>query len=169
VIGSSWLVRLALFALTGALSTGLARRGFSSNISRAAIATGGLVVGGVAMIGLAWSNSLWSTVPLAVLFIGSTAVAVTVLPPIVAEIAPALQHGTALGACIGVASLGAVAGPVVFGHAIDILGHGAPAYREAFAASGALVVVVAAIAQLLMRPREDGERLGIVRESAIPA
>jgi MFS family permease len=161
-------VQVVLFAFTGTLSVRLTRRGHSSDVARAALATGGLIAGGIAMLALASTAVPWLTVPLAAMFLGSTTVAVTVLPPIVAEIVPALQRGTALGACIGVASLGAIAGPAVFGHAIDVLGANAPAYRHAFAAAGVVVIAAAAVAHLLMRPREAGERLRMLRDAAAP-
>jgi MFS family permease len=89
----------------------------------------------------------------------SSTVVVTVLPPIVAEIVPFSQRGTALGACLAFASLGGILAPLIFGRTIDMMGHGATGYRVAFLISGVFVIVAAAIAHVLMRPHEDGERL----------
>jgi len=166
VLTVAWLVQIPLFLAVGWFSGYLTGRGASSNVARAGLATAGLAVGGAAMLGLGWATSAPVSIVLTALCLSSTVVVVTLLPPIVAEVAPDAQRSTGLGVCLAVASLGGVLGPLTFGRLIDAAGGGTAGYRVAFLASGALVVVATLVAQALMRPREDAERIRQLTASA---
>jgi MFS family permease len=163
VLASTWLLQVPLFPLTGLFSTYLSGRGFSSGVSRGALAAVSVALAGAAMLGLAMAQPMWLVVALAAVCLGSQVVAGTVLPPLLAEVVPPARRGVALGACVAVASLGGFLAPVIFGRVVDVAG--SSSYRTAFLVSGALVIVGAIVAQMLVRPSEDRVRLQPSRAS----
>jgi MFS family permease len=159
VLAVAWVVQVPLFALTGAFSSWLTSRGLSSELARVWPTTAGLAIGALTMIALAGSASPSLAIAFAALCIGSTVVAATLLPPIVAEIAPVAYRSTALGVVVALAALGGIVAPIVFGRAVDLNGGGALGYRAAFIIAGSFVLIAAIVGHVLMRPREDGARL----------
>jgi ACS family D-galactonate transporter-like MFS transporter len=159
VLSVAWLLQVPLFPAVGLASGSLSARGYDTDFARGAFATLGVALSGGAMIALSSTKQDWLLIAVATLCLSSTVIVVTIVPAIVAEIAPAWQRSTALGACVAVSALGGIVAPLVFGRVVDITGRVAAGYRVAFLLSGSTVVVAAAVAQLLMRPREDGERL----------
>lgn len=158
VLGVAWAIQALVFPLIARALESLRRRGYSSELALAVPAACGVAVSGLALIGFNLIAAYAAAPLLIVVCLSGTAVAITCLPPLVAEITPLRDQGTALGVFAAFSSTAGVFAPFIFGRAVDSSGGTGHGYRVALLASGSLLLVAAAVSLALMKPTRHGVR-----------
>jgi MFS transporter, ACS family, D-galactonate transporter len=152
VLACAWALQIAVFPLAVTLSKSLEKRGCGGELVFAAPAACGVAVSGLALAFAGFGVATWAGVVLIALSLWSTAVTVTCLPPMIAEVTPVQERGAALGVFAAFSSTAGIFAPLAFGRIVDVAGGGAHGYRVALMISGALLLVAAPVALALMKP-----------------
>lgn len=152
LLGLAWAIQALAFPAIARASESLRRRGWSSELTLATPGACGVALSGLALIGFSVSSATPTSVVLIVVCLAGIAVATTCLPPLVADVTPSRDRGTALGAFAAISSTAGLFGPLVFGQIVDKAGGADRGYHAALLSSGLFVLVAAAASLALMKP-----------------
>jgi MFS transporter, ACS family, D-galactonate transporter len=152
LLASAWALQILVFPLAVRLSKSLRRRSYRSEVVFAAPAASAVAISGLALVAVSYFVSSWVALALIAVCLSCTAIAITCLPPIIAEVTRSGERGTALGAFAAFSSTAGIFAPLVFGRIVDVCGGGGHGYRVALLVSGWLLIVAAPVAMLLMKP-----------------
>lgn len=153
------LAQIILMPGACALSESLKRRGVSSRLSRGGIACAGLLLAGVLSFALPLvSGPILPILCTALAFSCGTFI-FSLGHVIVAEITPTAQRGSMLAINNAIATLAGPFAPVLMGVIVDIGADPVQGFRNGFMLIGAVVVIVAVVAMMLIDPEKDRLRL----------
>ncbi len=155
ILTGAWILQIPAYLFVVWVSNALQRRGYPSEISRGAPGALGAAITGAGLVVLAATHAQFALIALVPVVVASAVVIGVTGPPMIAEIAPPSQLGTALGAIVAVYALAGIVAPPIVGKIIDTAAMAQAGYRLAFLGSGLFVVVAAVAAAVLMRPSSD--------------
>jgi ACS family D-galactonate transporter-like MFS transporter len=137
------------------LSQVLARRGYSSRVSRGLLGASCVIIGGVSLACL----PLLRMGALEIILIGLSfsigSVIFTLGPTSIGEIAPASQRGAMLGITNSIHTLAGLCAPFAMGLIVDIRLDPAEGFRAGFQYAGTFVAVLGLLAAVLINPEYD--------------
>lgn len=148
----AWAMQAVIFLVTARVLGSLRRRGYRSEVVFAAPAACAVAVSGILLVVVGNAVANWLALTLIALCLWSTAVAITSLPPLIAEVTLLRERGSALGVFAAFSSTAGIFAPLVFGRVVDAAGGGDHGYRLALLISGALLVGAAPLSLALMKP-----------------
>ncbi|HWK97383.1 MAG TPA: MFS transporter [Pseudolabrys sp.] len=161
-----WLASIVLVLAGSALSQRLLRRGVGSQVARAVLLYVSLGAGGLATIAMTYLQPGTLQLLLLCIGFGLPTLVWTLAPAVIAEITPVTQRGAMLGLFTTVANTAAGSlAPYFMGLMVERGATQAAGYATGFAVLGALQLVFAVIAALLIRP--EGSRAAFVAASAV--
>jgi hypothetical protein len=96
-LAPAWAPQVLVFSLAVRLTGSLRRRGCGSELVFVVPAACAVAISGIALALAGYVGRVWGAPMLIAVALWSTAVTITCLPPIIAEVTPAQSRGTALG------------------------------------------------------------------------
>ena len=142
-----------------AVSESLKRRGVSSRLSRGGVACAGLLVAGVLSFALPLVSGPILPILCTALAFSCGTLIFSLGHVLVAEITPTPQRGSMLAINNAIATLAGPFAPVLMGMIVDTGADPVQGFRNGFMLIGAVVVIVALIAMMLIDPESDRLRL----------
>jgi MFS family permease len=137
------------------LSQVLARKGYSSRVSRGLLGTGCVIVSGVAMTCLPFAGTGLLEIFLIGLSFSIGSVIFTLGATLIGEISPAAQRGAMLGITNSIHTLAGLCAPLAMGFVVDFNADPVEGFREGYVYAGALVAVLGVLAAALINPEYD--------------
>ena len=153
------LAQIVLMPGICAVSESLKRRGVSSRLSRGGVACAGLLVAGVLSFALPLVSGPILPILCTALAFSCGTLIFSLGHVIVAEITPTAQRGSMLAINNAIATLAGPFAPVLMGMIVDTGADPVQGFRNGFMLIGAVVVIVALIAMMLIDPESDRLRL----------
>ena len=130
----------------------LGRRARFRGDAYAWVATGAVAVAGLALAALTFAGGGAAPACFIIVSLIAAAVVFIVSGPLIAEIVPQTQRGTALGTLVATYALGGLIGPALFGGIVDAASTPLAGYRLGFLIAGGGMFLAAACARVLIRP-----------------
>ena len=153
------LAQIVLMPGICAVSESLKRRGVSSRLSRGGVACAGLLVAGVLSFALPLVSGPILPILCTALAFSCGTLIFSLGHVLVAEITPTPQRGSMLAINNAIATLAGPFAPVLMGMIVDTGADPVQGFRNGFMLIGAVVVIVALIAMMLIDPESDRLRL----------
>jgi MFS family permease len=141
--------------LAGLISTRLSLAGRSSRTARALFAAGLLAAGGVCMIGFTTLPVGPTQMVLIALAFSLNTAAWGLAFSLLSDVVPAKQRGSVMSITVAIYSLGGVAAPLLIGSLVSGAADTAAGYGRGFVIVGAIMLVGALAATILVNPERD--------------
>lgn len=152
-----WALGALVLLGQAALTSRLLRRGVGSRWARGRVGALMLVIGAACCLGVGAVDGSTAKTALAIIGFGFGGALAGVASTSVVEIAPLSRRGGTLGVMNAVVTLSGLLAPTVIGRLVDA--DGSAGYQHAVLLSGALLLVGAVVAAVLVDPERDARKI----------
>jgi ACS family D-galactonate transporter-like MFS transporter len=149
------IMQMALAPLCAYLSLALARRGYSSRVSRGLLGSVCVILGGLSLASVPFAGRGVLEIALVGLSFSIGSVIFTLGTTLIGEISPASQRGAMLGITNSIHTLAGLFAPFLMGLLVDINADPIAGFRTGFVYAGALVTLLGTLAAVLIDPEAD--------------
>ena len=162
---AQWLVGGILVFSAGAFSERLKLRGFSSRASRGLLCMACLAAGGLFTILMTRMAPGLPQMAVMVLGVALPSVLFAIGPTMIGEVVPPAQRGAVLGLNTALHTTSGLIAPFFMGKIVQAAAIPEAGYNLGFMISGAIPIVGAVIALLLLQPEADLKRLASLHQA----